>query len=238
MAWKFPRRIPRNTQVIDYRDLNEGIQAYVEEDGRLNEQNWSESLRGTLTRADLSDDVSFRVLHKYNFIDASDTDNGWDNNGDATPDIFPFEVQASRAWVPIPMDGTDTGYNIQTRGGALFIIASLQHSMKGDFSLYVPATENFYRQVTPMYYTQFGIRINGALEPLSVIGDLDSLDAAENMETGMSGFVMGATVQVCIPVPPGNHNIEVVARTDIVNSTDDAIAAQIYTTELLAWEIR
>jgi hypothetical protein len=241
VAWKFPKRIPRDNQVVDYRDLNEGIQPYVEEDGRLNEQNWSSDLSGQLTRDDLADDVSFRVLHKSNIIDASDTDNGWDNNGDGTPDIFPFEVVASRSWVPIPMDGTNTGYSFQSRGGVLFIIASVQWSSKGDFGVFdtsAPSGPTTYVDATASYYTMFGIRIDGALEAVSVLGDQDSIEEGENMETGLSGYVMGATVEVAIPVGPGNHTIEVVAMTEVLDNTNDVLAGLIYNTELLVWEIR
>jgi hypothetical protein len=238
VAWKFPKRIPRDNQVVDYRDLNEGIQPYVEEDGRLNEQNWSSDLSGQLTRDDLADDVSFRVLHKSNIIDASDTDTGWDNNGDGTPDIFPFEVAGSRTWVPIPMDGTNTGYSFQSRGGVLFIIASVQFSIKGIVPVF-DATGTFdYPDLTDLQHTLFGIRIDGALEAVSVFGDQDSLDEAENMETGLSGYVMGATVEVAIPVGPGNRTIEVVAMTEVVDNTNDVLAGLIYNTELLVWEIR
>jgi hypothetical protein len=230
MGWKFPKRIPRNNQVVDYRDLNDGIQPYVEEDGRLNEQNWSDSLATQLNRADLADDVSFRVLHKSNIIDASST------QGDV-PVVVPFEVVASRSWIPIPMDGTNTGYSFQSRGGALFIIASMQFSLKGRPGFF-DTTAFEYVTAPDLQHTQFGIRINGALEPLSVLGDQDSLYEAENMETGLSGYVMGATVEVCVPVGPGNHTIEIVAMTEVVDNTNDALAGLIYSTELLVWEVR
>ena len=224
MGWKFPERIPRDGEVVDYRDLNEAIQPFVEEDGHLNEHNWSDAMAATVTRADMAEDVSFRVLHKSNIIDVSDTDAG-----------SPFKVEASHTWVPVPMDGTNTGQSITSRGGVLVIIASLQFSLQGDPKGEEAALADERYEVL---HTLFGIRIDGALEPSSVVGDQDSLHSAPNMETGVSGFVQGVEVEIAVPVAPGSHTVEIVARTEALKTESDDVAGLLYSTELLVWEIR
>tara|TARA_R110002096_G_scaffold398191_1_gene594266 strand:+ start:250 stop:933 length:684 start_codon:yes stop_codon:yes gene_type:complete len=227
MAWKFPERIPRTGEVVDNRDLNEAIQPFVEEDGRLNEQNWSSSMAVTVTRADLAVDASFRVLHKHNTIDASDTDAG-----------SPFSVEASQTWEPLLMDGTNTEYSLSSRGGTLVVIASLQMGLQGNPGAWGDGTAYLDGAREEVVHGLFGIRLDGALLPISVVGDQDTSSEGENMETGLSGYLQGIDIEISVPVTPGRHTVEIVAKSEALASASDQVAILIYSTELLVWEIR
>jgi hypothetical protein len=238
MTWKFPKRIPRAGEVVDVHDFNDGIQPFVEEDGRLNEHNWNEDLKTQLTLGDMDEDIAHRVLHKSNLLDASE--------GSNPSAVTPFEIDGSSVWQPLAMDGTNTSYEFRSRGGVLYIVASLQ------WSAYKPTIGVVGTPGPPFTYpdgetdnsdyriqhTLFGIRIDGALEPISVIGDQDSLSEAVNMETGISGLWQGVDIDIAVPVGPGRHTVEVVAKTEVVESEDDRILSLVYSTELLVWEIR
>jgi len=233
MAWKFPKRLPRTGQVVDAEDFNEGLQPFFEEALKLNEQNVSTDLQSQLTLADVDEDISFRTLHKSNFIDASE--------GNLPTTVTPFKVPCSEAWTPIPMDGTDTAFDFSSRGGALYIVASLQYayshwerwSYDEGVNLVVGSFEWH-----DIIHVQFGVRIDGAFEAISLVGDQDSLNAGVTMETGVSGLMQGVDIDICVPITPGRHTVEIVARCETVPGEQDRMNAYIYSTELLVWEIR
>lgn len=226
MTWKFPKRIPRAGQVVSAEDFNDGIQPIVEEDGRFNEHNWNDDLKTQLNRSDMADDVSFRVLHKSNTLDASE--------GGNPSAVTPWEFFPAKTWQPIKMDGTNTSYSFTSRGGLLEIEAGLQYSAKGDPRGDLVTTDERF----DLLHTLFGIRIDGALEPVSVVGDQDSLNAAVNMETGISGFMQGVNLDISVPVGPGPHTVEIVALVEAVETEKDDISIYIYSTEMWVWEIR
>ena len=231
MGWKFPERIPRDGEVVDYRDLNAAIQPFVEEDGRLNEHNLSDSIFAApakTTRGVLAEDVSWRVLHKSNIIEASDTDQG-----------SPFEVESSLVWTAIPVDGTNTAFSFTSRGGTLVIIASLQMSIQGTPGAWGDGTLIVNNpRAEQVAHGLFGLRIDGALSTISVVGDQDTNNEGANMESGVSGYVQGVEVETSIPVGPGTHTVELLGKCEALDTASDDTAILVYTTELLVWEIR
>ncbi len=236
MAWKFPKRLPRTGQVVDAEDFNEGLQPFFEEALKLNEQNVSTDLQSQLTLADVDEDISFRTLHKSNFIDASE--------GNLPTTVTPFKVPCSEAWTPIPMDGTDTVFAFSSRGGALYIVASLQYAYSYfertllDTSTSPATLVEGDVEWHDIIHVQFGVRIDGAFEAISLVGDQDSLNAGVTMETGVSGLMQGVDIDICVPITPGRHTVEIVARCETVPGEQDRMNAYIYSTELLVWEIR
>lgn len=225
MAWKHPERIPRTGEVVSHRDLNSATQPFVEEDGRLNEQNWSAAMAGTVTRADLAADVAFRVLHESNVVDASEQTSG-------------TEINATLQWVPLEVDGTNSAFSFTSRGGTLCIFASVQMSIKGQAGGWTDGVATTSAPRTDIVHGLFGIRVDGALSTISVVGDQDSLSEGANMETGVSGYVQGVEVETTMPVAPGQHTVEVVAKTETLPTSTDESSILVYSTELLVWEIR
>lgn len=228
MTWKFPKRIPRTGTVVDSDDFNDGIQPFVEEDGRLNEHNWNQDLQTQLARTDLADDVSFRVLHKSNIIDASDTDQG-----------SPVSFFATNTWQTVAMDGSAASYSFTSRGGALGVMASLQLGLPGEAGAWGNGTtgaEDSSKSI--LAYAKVGILIDGALEPLSVVGDQDSLHEGLSMETGVTGYLQGTDLFLTVPIGPGEHSVAVVISVDELEEETEKNKILVYTTELLVWEIR
>ena len=211
MGWKFPRRLPRTDQVVDYRDFNDGLMPFAEEDGKLNEHNWSDDLQTQLTRAtDLDDDISFRVGHVYTVEDASENYNG-----------SPEFVEADVGWTLVP----DMTYEFSTRGGSVYVICSLQF---GAGNL----------QTTALVYTRFAIRLDGAILPISLVGDQDFYSSGATMEIGLSGRMQGVDIDHSFPVAAGKHTVEIMVDVRSVNKTDGDLRTALYTRELLVWEIR
>lgn len=230
MPWKFPKRLPRQDNVVDYRDLNDGLMPVVEEDGRLNETNINEDLATQLNReADLQDDVSFRIAHLQDFIDCSDLYDGkpgWPG----VPDV----LYADKGWQVIPAAAlydaiTDQpgtlSYTFRSYGGDIYIYATFQFSV-GAIS------------ITDLMYTKFGVRVDGAVLPISVIGDQDLGASGPTMESGISGRTMGVCIDHSISLNPGVHTIEIVADPRAMKAQDKDLRACFYSKELLIWEIR
>lgn len=232
MPWKFPVRIPRTGQVVDAEDFNDGFKPMFDEAHKLNEHNVSSNLKTQATLADVDADISFRTMHKSNFIDASE--------GNLPSSVTPFEVPCSAAWTPIPMDGTDTVYAFSSRGGLLYVVASLQYAYSY-FERYAKSSTGTISgdyEWHDIIHVQFGVRLDGAFEAISLVGDQDNLNAGITMETGISGLMQGADIDICLPVTPGRHTLEIVARCETVPGEQDRMTAYIYSTEMLAWEIR
>lgn len=229
MAWKYPKRLPRANNVVDYRDFNDGLMHVVEEDGRLNEHNWNEDLKTQLTRGtDLADDVGFRVRQKTDEIDASYVYTGV---GVYEPDF----VEVNAGWTVIPEMST----TVTTRGGLMYVLCSMQIG-SGDIDM------------EAVSFTRLAVRLDGAVLPLSVIGCQDFGAIGPWMETGMSGRLMGVDLDHTFPVTAGQHTIDIVADVRSLTTlrsvptstvatnhpTDVDLRAAFYNKELVVWEIR
>jgi hypothetical protein len=214
MGWKFPRRLPRANQVVDYRDFNDAFLPFAEEDGRLNEHNWSLDMASQLDRVDdLTDDVSFRTHVISKELDASGTYNG-------APTLPDF-IDADTGWTIIP----ELTYTFSTGGGTLYVLASIQ-------------TGNAAIATTALVYTRLAIRLNGTVLPISVVGDQDFYASGATMETGISSRLMGVDIDHSFPLPPGKHTVDIVADVKSINKTDSDLRAAFYNREMLLWEIR
>jgi len=234
MAWTFPKYIPRAGQVVDADDFNDMFEPLYGATRRLNEHNLSSDIASNITRTDVDEDVSFRTMHKYNVIDASEG---------ANPSAStPFEVACSSIWTAVPMDGTNEFQTFSSRGGMLYVCASLQYCYSY-FERYVldttgPTVLAGQEDTSDVIYVQFGVRVDGAFEAVSLVGDQDELSSGLTMETGVGGMMQGVEVDIAVPITPGQHTLEIVARVQSLGGEEDRMSAYIYSTELLAWEIR
>lgn len=236
MAWTFPKYIPRAGQVVDADDFNDMFEPLYGATRRLNEHNLSSDIASNITRTDVDEDASFRTMHKYNFIDASEG---------ANPSAStPFEVACSSIWTAVPMDGTNEFQTFSSRGGMLYVCASLQYCYSYfertvlDTSVSPAAVVSGQDDTSDVIYVQFGVRVDGAFEAVSLVGDQDELSSGLTMETGVGGMMQGVEVDIAVPITPGQHTLEIVARVQSLGGEEDRMSAYIYSTELLAWEIR
>lgn len=202
MGWKFPRRIPRANQTVDAEDLNSGIVPFVEEQGRLGENNWSSDLKTQLARStDLAEDVGQRVASvsvRTTVADGPSLDTS----------LMASEVSKhppASAWVAID----NMSHTFTTKGGRLYVLASLQFGRNSPFAIPrffgVPDRYN-------VTHTLLGIQIDGAVLPLSVRGDQDYFGEGSFMELGLTGWAMGVDLCLSFPVAAGQHTVEVVAN--------------------------
>ena len=214
MPWKYPKRIPQTDLVIDFNDLNDGFLHVVEEDGAFGEQNFSDRTQAQWDRiADLEDDVGLRVVYQSEFIDCSE---GVSLNADI--------IQNTQSWEVIPSTGDVMTLEKDFRGGPVYIIARIQQG----------AQELSDDQIA---YVRLGIRLDGGLEPVLVNGDQDFYEEGENMEIGISGFGMGATIDGTLFVTPGKHTIDIVAQVRNLKNVTEDVTAQIFTKQLFVLEM-
>lgn len=224
MAWKYPGRIPRATQVIDFQDLNDAFLPFVEEDGKLGEHNWSEDMAAQLSVvSDLDNDMCMRYANIY-----------WDDSDECSAGLGTSTETAvvynSQGWSSIADSTGDTmSYSFTSKGGLCYVLATMQYSI-GDEGL----------SDTDIPYCRLGIRLDGAEEPILVNGDQDFYSESESMELGYSGYGMGVDIDGAFPIQPGYHTIEIVAQVrqlPIPEQTDDNVNVFFYSRELFILEI-
>ena len=187
MSWKYPRRVPRNLRALDHRDMNDGFLPFVDMFGKLGEHNWSDRLQANLVRAtDLDESVGMRLTSASEVL----------NSTPVTLPTTAAEVANTGSWVAVE----DMTKEITVDGGTLMVLASFQQLSGTAISSALVA------------YSRFGIALNGAVIPNSVVGDQDFYEEAEYMEIGVSGTMQGVDVEATFPVPPGTHLISLVAQ--------------------------
>ena len=220
MTWKLPKRLPRTGSVVDSRDFNDALMHVVEEDGRLNEHNWNDDLGSTSAVAGqltmnthMETDAAFRYFHYGEAVDASEL-----YNSVPAPDFF----YASRGWQAIP----ELSITFTTPGGFFYIWSSMQFSI-ADMAL----GDN------DLVYTRFAVRLNGAILPISVIGDQDSYSSGTTMETGLSGRSMGVDIDHSIKLSAGTHTLDIVIDPRAISPLGGDLRSCIYSKNFLVWEM-
>lgn len=215
MSWTFPKRVPVAGQAISAKDMNDGLLPTVEEFGTLGESNFASSM--TIVRATgLADDVAMRFKQvtttslPYPAMYTSATNVAY---------IFPSE-----SWQLVAGLTAD----VITDGEALYVLGSMQYGWDANTNLKDGA------------FLQLAIRIDGLVNPNSVVGDLDSLQSGESMELGISGWGGGVDVDSTFPVAPGPHTVEIVGRVLVRGNVAAAsrMEAQILNREMFLLEMR
>jgi hypothetical protein len=219
MSWNFPLKIPHAGETISYQDFNDGLGFVAEMDGRLGEGNWnSGNLRNNLGRkTDLAEDISMRVYHEAHNIDIADTS---ESTSPSAVDIY-----GTGDWTVL------CTASVYTRSGSLFVTASTQLLRN------TPTTVLNQRD---FLHVQLGLRVNGALYPVTVVGDLDDLESGDNMELGLQGATNAAVVEGVFPVASGPNTVEFVARAlpaRITVSTQQHKKVQATSREMLVVEV-
>jgi len=217
VSYKFPRRLPEPGQSHSFQDMNDGLLPVVEEMGRLNEHNLSDSLKTELDPfSDLSPDVAWRTMlgRQSGTVDAAGMrygaafSPGPPNNNQISKlllnrswqNLFgPDDTLASSEWLYKQFFCEDGGFFRIVVGGQLVNPQADPATMTGSVRY---------------SYVQTAITLNDAVIPESVCGDQDYADSATNMETGFSGKALGFQIDICIYLSPGTHTVGLVARQD------------------------
>ena len=224
MAWRFPRHVISNNNVIEIDDINEDFRAVGEEaSAELNEHNWAaDSWNNRLT--DLSDGVAVRV---------------WDNGLDVAPGIYAapapgqptgaefttgcYVVQEEQTWQAIP----NLSLTINSTGGDLWVLASMATRLPWYKSLATaPGSKAISNDDWQAFGAMFGVRLNGQVLAESIVGSGDLTNdqivtdkyRASPPGSGILGFNspaptgrnLGIVVEAIVPLAPGQNTIDIV----------------------------
>ena len=218
MSWRFPDKRPTNTGVMGVEDANDAALPVVEEtSGRLNEMNWAENSFTTApAKARFSKDMAYRHFRKHAFI----TDPSIPLTDSDYYDI-PFD---SNWHVPADSTGDTLSHTFDSVGGNLYICAKswIQVIAGGAFSSFgIPVLT--------------GLKINGALIPESICGNVDIAQYAELENTAIQQWAT-AVNELTVPISPGRTTVELVARVRF-DATTGNCRCGIGTRSLIIWEM-
>ncbi len=240
VALKFPRRRIRNTETHNIQDMNDALLPVVEEMGRLNEHNFSDDMQAELAITDMTTDVAFNVHSSSYVVDVSDKgsvpaiDTAWAAN-------TLFRIPQSNRWTVAWPDKLTKTFT-STDGGMFRILAGAQWGSES-----IPAGPPTGPGLSGTYvssYLRYGLQIDGALIPDSVIGDQDYADSHAKMERGQCGQIGSFLLDFIIYLHPGVHTVEVVVQNLFLKdeerrSSDGASPSDAYlgTAEIFIWEM-
>ena len=185
MAVRFPKYRPRQTEVIEFEDLNESIQAVVTEAaGRLNEHNFQNNTFNNYNsrRTQFTDGCAYRI--KQTFVDA-------------TTGGTVVTINRGQAWIPLLETTID-----MPRAGFLWILGSYAQSGTG------AANDCALRTAISVNGELFSESVIGTLDNGGYyIGDLatqtGSIDTVQMLPAGTH------TVQLLASVSSNTENLTV-----------------------------
>ncbi len=219
--WRFPRRIPKTGQVIDHEDLNAGFLPLVAGSGHLGEGNWQDDLSGQLNPVtEVADDVAYR----YSFVQGTSYCGG------------PVASATNELRVAVGPGWTRLGELVITRdveAGPVMVLASFQHGKSA------PGDGNDTLASRAYVHVNYGIRVDGNVVPLSVVGDQDRGNAGDGMEFGIWNYLQGIDIFLILDVAPGRHTFELVVTADaeLLEATDyDEVL--VYNPEFVVVEVK
>ena len=219
MAWKFPKHNIKAADVVEIDDVNENFRGVVEEvGGALNEHNWKEDAFNT--RAHLADDVGL-VLRRV-FVEA-------DPNGDPAVTANVHRLQMDMSW----QDIAGLTLSFTSSGGLFWILASMQASSTIDELWFTIATGG-------KFGIQFALSLNDSVLAQSLVGTADRTNdhiaygqapGPANIEMQVyntpapSSRMMSITTEAVVRVPPGKHEVKVVACPPMVSDDTAKVPA-------------
>lgn len=219
--WRFPRRIPHTTQVIDHEDLNDGFLPLVAASGHLGEGNWQDDMSGQLNAVtEVDNDIAYRT----SYVQATSYCGG------------PIASATNETRVAVGPGWTRVGALTRTldvEAGPVIAVASFQHGKSA------PGDGNDTLASRAYVHVNYGIRVDGNVVPVSVVGDQDRGNAGDGMEFGIWNYLQGIDIFVILDVPPGRHTFEVVVTADaeLLEATDyDEVI--VYNREFVVVEVK
>ena len=216
MSWRFPDKRPTNTGVTGVEDANDAALPVVEEaSGRLNEMNWAEnSFATTPAKARFSKDMAYRHFRKHAFI----TDPG-------TPQSDPdyYDIPFDSNWhVPVDSAGETLSHTFDSVGGNLYICARAFVQNLGGSAQLIPVLT--------------AIKVNGALIPESICGNIDIAEYTALEFTAMQ-YWFNAVSEITIPISPGRTTVELVTRVRYDSTSAGNFRCGLGTRSLILWEM-
>ena len=226
MSWKFPDKYFSSSGVMNTEDTNAAMLSSVEElTGELNEQNFARNAFTTATNYDK--DVAYR--HAKLEVDVA----GYYSE-DGAESLFAdnntARLSRNSTWQSVSDQATNTPfrYNFVSRGGLLFLTARLWGSQPNISGL---GASTF--RLNPIL---FALKLNGALIPESIDGNLDVLDYTFDLYTGNTGTFC-VNIDCVVPVLPGDTTVELVARVRPQGIQNKKFEPMIGSRSLILWEI-
>jgi hypothetical protein len=216
MSWRFPDKRPTNTGVMGVEDANDAALPVVEEaSGRLSEMNWAEnSFTTTPAKARFSKDMAYRHFRKHAFIS---------DPSQPTSDADYYDIPFDSTWhVPVDSSGNTLSHTFNSVGGNLYICAR-------SFLQVFPSNG----AAIPML---MAVKVNGALIPESVCGNLDISEYTLLESTGMQ-YGFNAVSEITVPITPGRAVVEVVVRVRFDSTTGGNFRCGVGTRSLILWEM-
>ena len=190
MAWRYPPHIVGPNRVVEMEDLNENFQVFAEEaSGHLNAHNFAAGIFSS-NRTRLAEDVGVRL---YRDVQVSDS-----LSGPPPTNAFALALEGNENWLPI----SDMSITLTSPGSSISIAFS------GQFS-----------GGTPTNGVMFGLELNGALLPNSVMGGLDLQNDNQSFGfnqgylnnqniIGLYGERLGVCVEEVVSLLPGTYTIQ------------------------------
>lgn len=229
MSWKFPDKYFSSAGVMNTEDTNEAMLSSVEEiTGQLGEQNFARNAFTTATNYEK--DIAYRhakvevdVKGDMPGVTPGTAEGMLDDNNTAV-------LAKNSSWqsVETQVGNNPLRYNFVSRGGLLFITARLWGAQ---YTTSSSAPQNIY--LNPIL---FAIRLNGALIPESIDGNLDVLDYQNDANTGNTG-VFSVNIDCVVPVVPGDTTVELVARVRPQVVQLSTWVPMVGSRALILWEI-
>lgn len=203
MSWKVPYVLPRSGDVIDAIELDEMFKPFVEEFSRFNEQNFSSSMGSSVLTTELATDVAMSV----DSISVASSGGAYGSESLASvlfEEITNFgslteqnahTVNVTEDWTVVDsLEKTWVSF-----GGTLLLLANLQYIFN-------------YGGSAPLPGLQVAFRVDGTVLREFAVGDYDDGDESPYMERGHTGWAGAADIEATLPLQPGAHVVEVVAR--------------------------
>lgn len=217
MSWRFPDKRPTNTGVMGVEDANDAALPVVEEaSGRLSEMNWAEnSFTTTPAKARFSKDIAYRHFRKHAFCPQPHIIT-------LAANVDAYRVPLDSSWhVPEDSTGDLMSHTFDSVGGNLYICARSFMQMQGGGNA-MP--------------TLMAIRVNGAVIPESVCGNLDIAEYDRLESTGMQHW-FNALSEITIPITPGRTTVDMVVRVRYDKITSGFFSINAGSRSLIIWEM-
>tara|TARA_R100001224_G_scaffold113900_1_gene101965 strand:+ start:2182 stop:2880 length:699 start_codon:yes stop_codon:yes gene_type:complete len=230
MSWKFPDKYFSSSGVMNTEDTNEAMRSSVEEiTGQLGEQNFARNAFTTST--DYEKDIAYRHAKLEVDVKGAQRLIGAGNPESFLDDPNTAVLNKNLTWQSIEtqVGNNPFRYNFVSRGGLLFVTARL-------WGAQFLAKTGGLNQSPKLNPVLFALRINGALVPESVDGNLDNLNYEEDYNTGNTG-VFSVNIDFVLPTVPGDTTVELVAQVRPQRLDKDRFVIGVGSRALILWEI-
>lgn len=218
--WRFPRRRPHASQVVDHEDLNDAFLPLVAASGHLGEGNFQDDLSGQLNAVT---EVDTDVAYRHHGVKATSYAGG------------PVASASGETRIAIGPGWTRIGSmtrTIDVETGPVICVFSAQHGRA------IPNDGNDSLPSVARVHTNYGIRIDGSVEPLSVIGDQDRGHSGDGMEHGIWNYRQGVDIFFIAVVAPGRHTFEAVCNAEATTDVASLDQIVVYNREFIVVEVK